>query len=193
MSRPAAFVDRDGTINAQPPEHDYVTSEAGFVWLPGAVDGLVRLASAGYVLTVVSNQRGVARGMVTTELLTQIEQRIQTELGGYGCEIAAFRYCVHDHDARCDCRKPKPGLILQLADELGLDLVRSWMIGDSASDVQAGKAAGCMTALVSSSSTGAEADMVAGSLAAAADLIAARTLAQDADSSRASKPSISAR
>ena len=170
----AAFIDRDGTINVKAAEHEYVTSEREFAWLPGAVDGLVLLAKAGYVLAVVSNQRGVARGLVDRAVLAAIEERIQQELAPHGVRIAAFRYCIHGPEDRCECRKPRPGLLLTLAEELDLDLRRSWMIGDSDSDVLAGRAAGCQTALVARRAAGAAADLVAESLADAAAVIAGR-------------------
>jgi D-glycero-D-manno-heptose 1,7-bisphosphate phosphatase len=171
LRKRGVFLDRDGTLNVKPREHEYVTSEAEFVWLPGAAEGAARLARAGYVLTVVSNQRGVARGLVQPSVLRRIEQIIQVELARHGCSIAAFRYCIHELDEACDCRKPKPGLILQVARELDLDLAGSWAIGDSQTDIQAGEAAGCRTALVAASGNGAEADVVAPSLIKVSRLI----------------------
>jgi D-glycero-D-manno-heptose 1,7-bisphosphate phosphatase len=174
VRRRGVFLDRDGTLNVKPPEHEYVTSEAEFVWLPGAADGVARLARAGYVPAVVSNQRGVARGLVEPSVLRRIEQIIQAELARHSCSIAAFRYCFHALEEGCDCRKPKPGMILQLARELNLDLAGSWAIGDSQTDIQAGEAAGCRTALVSASGDVAEADVVAPSLAEVSRLIVER-------------------
>lgn len=170
--RAAVFLDRDGTINEGAPPHEYITSVADFRWLPGAVDGLVKLARTGYVLTVVSNQRGVARGLVSPQVLTGIEQVIQAELAAHGCRIAAFRYCPHDILEGCDCRKPRPGMLLALADELNLDLGRSWMVGDAASDIEAGRAAGCRTVQIGRSPGQAGADLMASSLREAAELIA---------------------
>ncbi len=145
------------------------------MWLPRAVEGLARLAQAGYVLAVVSNQRGVARGLVTAAVVQEIEERIQGDLAAYGCAIRGFRYCFHDLQEKCECRKPKPGMILDLARELDLDLGTSWMIGDSESDVRAGEAAGCSTALVGEADSEVQANVVAASLAEVSDLIARRT------------------
>ena len=175
VRRNGVFLDRDGTLNIRPAEHEYVTTEAEFVWLPGAAEGAARLARAGYVLTVVSNQRGVARGLVEPGVLRRIEDLIQAELARYGCAIAAFRYCMHGEGDACECRKPRPGMILQLAEELDLDLAQSWVIGDSPTDVGAGEAAGCRTALLAESADGAEADLVAPSLAEASHVITARS------------------
>jgi D-glycero-D-manno-heptose 1,7-bisphosphate phosphatase len=166
------FLDRDGTLNARPRPHEYVTTVTGFTWLPGAVEGVARLARAGYVLTVVSNQRGVARGLVTRATLHAIEERIQTDLMAHGCAIQCFRYCFHDGAERCRCRKPAPGMILDLAREFDLELSTSWVIGDTESDIQAGIAAGCRTALLGDPRGLVEPDLVAGSLAEASVAIA---------------------
>jgi D-glycero-D-manno-heptose 1,7-bisphosphate phosphatase len=171
VTRPAAFLDRDGTLNRRPPQHDYVRSAADFVWLEGAAEGAARLARSGYALVVVSNQRGVTRGLVAPGALAEIEEGVQAELERRGCRIEAFRYCVHDLDAGCACRKPQPGMLLAAARELDLDLRRSWMIGDSESDVLAGRAAGCRTALVGARAPAAGADIVAGCLFDAAEMI----------------------
>jgi D-glycero-D-manno-heptose 1,7-bisphosphate phosphatase len=170
VTRRAVFLDRDGTLNVRPREHEYVTSDSEFVWLPGAREGLARLARAGFVLTVVSNQRGVARGIVTRAALAAIEQRIQCDLAACDCAVTAFRYCVHD-GAECECRKPKPGLVLDLARELDLDLAASWMIGDTEDDVAAGAAAGCTTVLLGDRGVATCADALAASLLDASELI----------------------
>jgi D-glycero-D-manno-heptose 1,7-bisphosphate phosphatase len=160
----AAFLDRDGTLNVNPPEHDYVPSLAGFAWLPGAIEGAAALATAGFLLAVVSNQRGIARGLVSPQTLVEIEDEIQAALEPHGARIAAFRYCPHELDEGCDCRKPAPGMLLELATDLDVDLASSWMIGDSPTDVAAGRAAGCRTALLGPASTSTDADLLADSL-----------------------------
>jgi len=164
LSRAAAFLDREGTLNVRPAEHEYVTSSSEFVWLPGAREGMRRLHQASFVLAVVSNQRGVARGLVSVSAVRQIETRIQDDLARFGCRVERFRYCFHDLADRCECRKPRPGMLLELARDLDLELSRSWMIGDMDSDVAAGKAAGCRTAFIGSSSEHPAADVVAPSL-----------------------------
>jgi D-glycero-D-manno-heptose 1,7-bisphosphate phosphatase len=158
-------LDRDGTLNVKPGEHQYVSSADDFEWLDGAPEGIARLASAGYFLGIVSNQRGVALGATAPAVLRAIEDRIQERLSPLGCRIDVFRYCVHDLSARCSCRKPAPGLILDIAADYSVDLTRSWMIGDDAIDISAGRAAGCRTALIGSDAQAAGADVVAGSLA----------------------------
>lgn len=171
MSRRAIFLDRDGTLNVRPAEHAYLIRAADFAWLPGAQVGAARLASFGYVLAVVSNQRGIARGLLNPDVLAEIESVIQADLARHGCAIAAFRYCPHAEEAGCDCRKPRPGMIVALARDLDLDLGRSWMIGDSESDVLAGQAAGTRTALVGAAPRACTPDLVAPSLEAASTLI----------------------
>jgi D-glycero-D-manno-heptose 1,7-bisphosphate phosphatase len=169
---PAVFLDRDGTLNERPPDHDYVRSPAEFVWLPGAREAVARLWAAGYTPLVVSNQRGVARGLLSLETLRAIDVRIQLDLADYGVAIRAFSYCVHDESDECECRKPKPGMLLALASELDIDMAQSWMIGDSESDVLAGDAAGCQTVLIARRRTLTSATLVAPSLAAAVPLVA---------------------
>lgn len=173
VRRAAVFLDRDGTINVKAPAHEYITAAEQFVWLPGAVEGLAGIAEAGYLLAVVSNQRGVARGLVSFEVLGEIEAEIQRRLRARGCQVAAFRYCPHEIEDNCCCRKPAPGMILALARELDVDLTRSWMVGDCESDVQAGAAAGCRTVRIARLGEASSADLVAGSLFEASRLIGA--------------------
>lgn len=170
MSRRAVFLDRDGTLNIKAPEHEYVATAQDFVWTDGAPKALATLARSGYALAVISNQRGISRGLVSSTGLREIEQRIQRDLAAEGCAIEAFRYCVHGDTEGCDCRKPRPGMIFDLAEEFNFDLGSSWVIGDAPTDVAAGRAAGCRTALVGGGS--GDADLVAPSLAAAAGAIA---------------------
>ncbi|HWD63590.1 MAG TPA: HAD family hydrolase [Solirubrobacteraceae bacterium] len=183
----AVFLDRDGTLNVKPADHEYVTAVKDFKWLPGAVDGVVALARAGVRLAVVSNQRGVARGLIDPAVLAGIEELIQAELAVHGCRIEAFSYCLHDLDDACECRKPRPGMLIRLAQELGLDLTRTWMVGDSATDVQAGRAAGCRTVQITRGIPVPGADAGAASLSEAAALIL-----QSSDQPAAAKPSTSA-
>jgi D-glycero-D-manno-heptose 1,7-bisphosphate phosphatase len=170
--RRAAFLDRDGTLNEPPGEQRYVTRIEDFRVLADAVAGMRRLAECGYILVVASNQRGVARGLVGPDLLRATEDALQRELAPHSARIEAFYYCPHEIEESCDCRKPKPGLLLRAALELDLDLSRSWMIGDSATDVEAGRAAGCRTAYLGRGDS-APADLIARSLPEAAQLICA--------------------
>lgn len=155
----------------RPPAHDYVRDIRDFEWLPGALAGMVKLAEAGLPLVVVSNQRGVSRGLVSYATLHEIESEIQNALGAHGHQVSAFRYCPHGLDEKCECRKPSPGMLRVAADELRLDLSRSWMIGDSDTDMQAGQAAGCRTILLAEEWRSHE--RTAASLIEAAEIIVA--------------------
>lgn len=161
------FLDRDGVLNVRPPAHEYVTSADRFAWLPGAREAVVELKRCGWKVAVVSNQRGVALGRVTAEALAEIEQRIQSDLAP-DAAIDGFFHCPHDVDEDCDCRKPRPGLLVRAAGELRVDPAGSWMIGDEESDVAAGRAAGCSTILLSPYAPDTAADRVEPDLAAAA-------------------------
>ena len=141
-----------------------------FRLIPGAIDGLVRLAGCGYRLVVVSNQRGISRGLISQEVLKATEEALEEALREQGAEIASFYYCPHETEAGCDCRKPKPGLLLRAAAELDLDLGSSWMVGDSTSDVEAGASAGCRTAYLGRDAR-LGATLTAASLVEAAGLI----------------------
>jgi D-glycero-D-manno-heptose 1,7-bisphosphate phosphatase len=119
------------------------------------------------VPVVVSNQRGVARELVSTNVLREIEQRIRLA----GGSVEAFYYCLHDHGDQCSCRKPEPGLLLDAAQELDLNLAASVMVGDSESDVVAGARAGVHTVLITSSPAETSADARAADLFSAAELV----------------------
>jgi histidinol-phosphate phosphatase family protein len=140
-SRPAVFLDRDGTLNV---DKRYVASPSDVELVPGAAAGARALADAGFVLVVASNQSGIARGFFTAAQADRVDARIRELLASGGVTIAAFYRCPH-LDEGCECRKPRPGMLLQAASELRLDLPRSWTVGDRARDVAAGKAAGCRT------------------------------------------------
>jgi D-glycero-D-manno-heptose 1,7-bisphosphate phosphatase len=174
MSASAVFLDRDGTINERAAPHRYIEAAADFRWLPGAADAVAALAACGFVPVVVSNQRGLARGMVTWETISAIEGVIQGELGLRGTRIAEFVYCPHELDVACACRKPRPGMLLRAAADLDLDLAASWMVGDTASDIAAGAAAGCRTALIGETACVPAPTIAADSLATVAELICAR-------------------
>jgi D-glycero-D-manno-heptose 1,7-bisphosphate phosphatase len=156
----AVFVDRDGVINELKLDPDSGTPESPLavsdvVLTPGAGDALRRLQAAGRMLVGVSNQPAAAKGRISIADLLAIQARVVYLLGEQGVSFQDFRLCLHHPDGsvvelagRCDCRKPAPGMLLDSARELGIDLARSWMIGDTDADVLAGRAAGCRTVLV---------------------------------------------
>jgi histidinol-phosphate phosphatase family protein len=138
--RPAVFLDRDGTLNV---ECGYVTRPEQLRLLPGAADALRGLRSAGYLCVVVTNQSGIARGLLTEEDLGRIHDEMMRQLQAAGAALDGVYYCAAGpHDDHPE-RKPAPGMLLRAARELGLDLQRSWMVGDSARDLLAGRRAGC--------------------------------------------------
>jgi len=144
----AVFLDRDGVINRKPPEGEYVTSWEGLELLPGVAEATASLVKTGFRVIVVSNQRCVSKGLLTVRELESIHQRLCQKLAAASAVITAVYYCPHDTQPPCTCRKPAPGMLLAAARDHELDLTGSWMIGDSDTDVEAGKKAGCRTARI---------------------------------------------
>jgi D-glycero-D-manno-heptose 1,7-bisphosphate phosphatase len=139
VPRRALFVDRDGTLIA---DVGYPRDPALVEPLPGAIDAL-RALGARFALVIVSNQSGLGRGLITEAEARAVHDRVIDVFARAGIGFAGAYYCPHAPEAGCPCRKPAPGLLLDAARELGLDLASSVMIGDKASDVAAGRAAGC--------------------------------------------------
>jgi len=147
--RPSAvFLDRDGVINRKAPEGEYVTRWSEFAFLPGALDALRALAGAPVRVVVATNQRGVARGRMTAGDLAAIHARMRGAVLEAGGRIDAIYHCPHEAGT-CTCRKPAPGLIERARTELAdLDLTGAALVGDSESDVEAGRRAGLRTVLL---------------------------------------------
>jgi D-glycero-D-manno-heptose 1,7-bisphosphate phosphatase len=141
----AVFLDRDGTLMV---DTDYPRDPAEVRLLPGAAAALARLRERGFRLVVVSNQSGLARGMITPEQAGRVHDRFVECLAAEGIVLDGAYYCPHGPDGGCDCRKPRPGLLRRAAAELGLDLDRSFAVGDRHRDVEAGVAAGCRAFLL---------------------------------------------
>lgn len=142
----AVFLDRDGVINhtvlrrgAQRAPQDL----SEWAWSEGVHDTLRALSARGYLLFVCTNQPDVVRGWQTREQVDVFHALIEREL-----PVSRIYACFHDNAAACECRKPRPGMLLQASREFGVDLAGSWMVGDRASDVEAGRAAGCRTVFV---------------------------------------------
>lgn len=165
MSR-AAFLDRDGVINRKPPEGQYVTRWDEVHFLPGVAPAIALLNQAGFRVIVVSNQRCVAKGLITSADLEALHQRMCDALAGAGATVDGAYYCPHEKEPACDCRKPAAGMLFEAARTHEIDLKASWMIGDSKIDVEAGRKAGCQTAQLLSADGAADgnADVVAPSL-----------------------------
>ena len=142
------FLDRDGVINKKPPKADYIKNWNEFKFLPGAIEALKILTQNGYEIYIISNQAGIARGMMTEDDLKEIHEKMKKELGNHEAKVSGIYYCPHGWDEGCECRKPKPGMFFQAAREHYLDLTKIIFIGDDERDVEAGEAAGVKTILV---------------------------------------------
>lgn len=149
MGKPAIFLDRDGTINV---ERNYVHRVEDWEWIPGAIETIRAFNKAHFLVVVISNQAGVARGMYSDADIHRLHAHVDAMLAKHGARIDKYFYCPHHpefgKDRHCTCRKPLPGLILKAQGALGIDLARSWIVGDKASDIDAGKAAGVRGILV---------------------------------------------
>ncbi|HSK02606.1 MAG TPA: D-glycero-beta-D-manno-heptose 1,7-bisphosphate 7-phosphatase [Kofleriaceae bacterium] len=187
--RRCVFLDRDGVINE---EVDYLHDPARVVLVGGAAEAIAALGRAGLAVVVVTNQAGIARGMYTERELAAVTARIAELIAGAGGRLDATYFCPHhpeaglgDYKIACRCRKPAPGMLERAAAELGLDLAGSAIVGDKATDLEAGRAAGCAAVLVRSgygareearlaAAGGPPPDAVFDSLAAAAPWLLAR-------------------
>ncbi|MGA7705715.1 MAG: HAD-IIIA family hydrolase [Solirubrobacteraceae bacterium] len=159
-ARKAAFLDRDGVLNALVADPVSGLAESPLRaedvrLLAGAAAGAKSLMEEGYALVCVSNQPAAAKGTVSTEQLWAVHEQVVELLVREGVRLDASSLCLHhpegvvpEYSGVCDCRKPAPGMLLKAAEDLGLDLETSWMIGDTDADVRAGKAAGCRTVLI---------------------------------------------
>ena len=160
MTNKAVFLDRDGVINelVYYPDHGIVDSPSSVDHLriyPWASEAICKLHDMGFKVILVSNQPGVAKGFFSQDVFEEIRKTIIDRLTQDGAILDGEYYCMHHPDAtvdelriNCSCRKPKPGLILQAAEDMNIDLASSWMIGDGLTDIQAGKISGCKTILL---------------------------------------------
>jgi D-glycero-D-manno-heptose 1,7-bisphosphate phosphatase len=144
----AAFLDRDGVINQKALGDGYVTRWEELKFLPGVAEAIALLNRAGFCVIVVTNQRCVAKGLLTAIELDSMHQRMCRELAAMGAKIDGVYYCPHEKQPPCSCRKPEPGMLFAAAGEHQVDLSSAWMIGDSEKDVEAGRRAGCRTARI---------------------------------------------
>lgn len=148
----AVFLDKDGTLIEDVP---YNVDPALIMLSPDCLIGLSHLQAEGYLLVIISNQSGVARGYFEASALLKVERQLNALLARAGITLNGFYYCPHHPDGvidvlaiDCDCRKPAPGLLLKAAEELNIDLNASWMIGDILNDIEAGNRAGCKSILI---------------------------------------------
>ena len=180
-SRPAVFLDRDGTICE---EVGYLNHISRLYIFPFSANAIRRLNDAGVPVFVVTNQAGVGRGIIPESLVTETHRRITEEMAVHGARLDGFYYCAHTRQDRCACRKPLPGLLERAAREHGLDLAQSFVVGDRYVDVELGHRAGGRGLLVQTGYGRGEyelnraqwprqPDAVVENLAAAVDLILA--------------------
>lgn len=148
----AVFLDRDGVINDNTV---HVNQPDDLILYPWSTASVRRLKEAGYLVFVVTNQGGIEMGYFTSADLDAIHARLEEILKEDNTGVDEITHCPHFHQA-CDCRKPKPGMILRLAEKYHVDLTHSWMVGDFETDVQAGNAAGCRTVKIGKSMPEAE-------------------------------------
>jgi D-glycero-D-manno-heptose 1,7-bisphosphate phosphatase len=148
----AIFLDRDGVINDNSRKH--VNKPQDLVLYDGVQEALKKAYDNDYELFIVTNQGGIEMGHLTKEMLDAIHKKLEEDLKPY-CSFREIKYCP-DFRRESDCRKPKPGMILELAEKYDIDLKDSWMVGDMDTDIQAGKAAGCKTAKIGKENKDAE-------------------------------------
>ena len=148
----AVFIDRDGTISE---EVGYINHVSRFRLFPYSAAALKQLHDNGYLAIVITNQAGVARGYFSEEMVQAIHQQMTKDLESSGAKVDAIYYCAHHptvgeppYQLDCDCRKPKPGLLLRAAHDYDIDLAKSWMVGDRYSDIELAANAGVKSALV---------------------------------------------
>jgi D-glycero-D-manno-heptose 1,7-bisphosphate phosphatase len=173
------LVDRDGVINHDSPE--YIKSPAEFAPIAGSIDAIVRLRAAGFRVAVCTNQAGIARGLFSRRDLAAIHRKLEALLAAHGTRLDAIYVCPHGPADGCECRKPKPGMLTSAMNEFGAGPDSTVFIGDSARDIAAARAVGCVPVLVRSGNGAAlvaesrdhGAAHVFGDLAAAADWLVA--------------------
>ncbi|WP_432459014.1 D-glycero-beta-D-manno-heptose 1,7-bisphosphate 7-phosphatase [Agarivorans sp. QJM3NY_25] len=146
MKQAAVFLDRDGVINH---DHGYVSKVDDFEFIEGAIEAMQQLKKAGWLLVVVTNQAGIARGYFSEQQFLSLTEWMDWSLADRGVDLDGIYFCPHhkdygseDYRIDCNCRKPKPGMLLEAAKELDIDLTNSWLVGDKGSDLLAAKNAG---------------------------------------------------
>ena len=143
---PLIILDRDGVINYD--SADFIKSEDEWIPIPGSLEAIARLSKNGYRVIVITNQSGISRKKLTIDDLNAIHQKMITHLAQYGGSIEAIAFCPHDPRQGCDCRKPKPGMLLDIAKRLQISLNGFYCVGDSQRDLDAAEAAGAKPVLV---------------------------------------------
>ena len=168
----AVFLDRDGTISE---DVNYCSSVEDFHILPTVPEAIKLLNDANFKVVLITNQSGISREYFTETILAEIHAKMESELAKHGANVDAIYYCPHHPDDGCDCRKPKTGMLTKAAEELGINLKSSYMIGDMQTDIDVGRVAGCRAILVTTGPDGGDgvkkADYTAQNLSQAAKWI----------------------
>ena len=147
MKEKTVFLDRDGVINEKAPEGDYIKSWSDFHFLPGTIEAIRLLNDHNWHVVIITNQRGIARHLMTMHDLNRIHFFLKEELQNHGAHVDGIYVCPHEKGT-CHCRKPDIGLFLQAEQDFPIDKSKSWMIGDSKSDIEAGRNYGIRTIAV---------------------------------------------
>ena len=145
MKRKCVFLDRDGVINKKAPEGDYIKNWSEFYFLPDVFKAIKILKENEFLIIIVTNQRCISKRIITKKGLEEIHEKMVKEIRNFGGDIDAIYFCPHDIADNCDCRKPKPGMLLNAIKDfksrgIEIDLGESYMIGDSEDDIIAGRA-----------------------------------------------------
>jgi D-glycero-D-manno-heptose 1,7-bisphosphate phosphatase len=172
------FLDRDGTLVR---DLGYTHRVEDYQLLPGVVSGLRRILDAGYRLAVITNQSGIGRGYFSAEKYAEFQAHLADDLARQGVPIEASYFCPHRPEAKCECRKPRPALLYRAQRELGADLARSWVIGDSPVDVELAERGGCRGAVLILTGRGDPSGAVTPEICRAADFEEAAEIVLQAD------------
>lgn len=148
MLKSAVFIDRDGVINKNPREHHYIVDWDEFIFLPRVKEAIKLLNKACIPVIVITNQAGISKGIFTTDHLEKLHVKMKTELEEYEAHIQEIYYCPHKDEDKCKCRKPNTDLLHKAAKRHKIDLAKSYFVGDSVTDIQAGRNAGCKTVFI---------------------------------------------
>lgn len=141
MIKKTVFLDRDGVINRDSP--DYIKSVKEFIFIPGSINAVKKLTENGFTIIIITNQSAVSREMISLSGLAEIHEFMVKKLAGYGGIIKDIFFCPHHPKQKCKCRKPLPKMILKAAQKYNIDLKSSFMVGDSAKDIECAVNAGC--------------------------------------------------
>ncbi len=158
MLTKVAFLDRDGVINQDSP--NYIRNWSEFHFIPGSLEALKHLKNSGFTIILITNQSGVHRNLVSQASLDEIHTNMQHDVAANGGRIEGIYFCPHRPEENCDCRKPKPGMILQAQQQYRIDLSTAYMVGDSVKDIECAWNAACGFAVLVRTGNGSEAEKI---------------------------------